>query len=75
MPGEELVLRMLAQIPRPRRASLHYFGLWEPAAVQRPEVVPVRGRLAKLRARRKASKDKAKAEAETEPTTVTAEPP
>ena len=41
--SRDLVIRLLAQVPLPKVASVHYFGLFAPAAKQREEVVPARG--------------------------------
>jgi len=39
----ELAVRILAQIPLPRRASVHYSGIWAPGAHDRDLVVPALG--------------------------------
>ena len=39
----DLALRIIAQIPLPRRASLRYHGIFGPAAKDREQVVPARG--------------------------------
>ena len=36
-------MRILAQIPLPRKASVHYHGIWASGAKHREEVVPARG--------------------------------
>ena len=41
--SRDLTLRLLAQVPLPKVASVHYFGIFAPAAKQRAEVVPARG--------------------------------
>lgn len=58
LPEQDLVRRILALVPLPRRANLHYHGLWAPNAHDRAEVVPARGDLAKHRAQQKAAKAK-----------------
>ena len=40
---KELATRILAQIPLPRRASVHYHGIFAPGAALREEIVPARG--------------------------------
>ena len=41
--SRDLTLRLLAQVPLPKVASVHYHGLFAPGASQREEVVPARG--------------------------------
>ena len=40
MPQADLILRMCAQIPLPRRPSLRYHGVFAPAARLRSKIVP-----------------------------------
>ena len=50
MPQADLILRMCAQIPLPRRPSLRYHGVFAPAARLRSKIVPAGDR---ARCRRK----------------------
>ena len=40
IPPWDLVLRMAAQVPLPRRSSIRYHGIWGPNAALRSQVVP-----------------------------------